>query len=312
MKINNTNYKSQRDIANILADTFSKNSSSSNYSLAFQKLKSQKEKSRIKFTSTNTENYNQLFTLSELLEALGKAHDTSVGPDQIHYQFLKHLPNPSLTCLLKIFNDSWIAGNVPKLWREAIVIPIPKPDKNNQDPSSYRPIALTSCLCKTMERMINTRLVWYLESNNLISPFQCGFRHERSTTDHLVRLETFIRDAFVKKEHLVAVFFDLEKAYDTTWKYGILNDLQDLGLKGRLPSFISNFLSNREFKVRVGSTLSDLHQQEMGVPQGSILSVTLFNIKINNITKCLTPGVDCSLYVDDFFIMLPIQTHAYN
>ena len=79
--------------------------------------------------------------------------------------------------------------------------------------------------------MINTRLVWYLEFNKLISPVQSGFR---STSDNLVRLETFIRDAFVKKEHVVAVFFDLEKAYDTTWKYGILRDLQEFGVKGRL------------------------------------------------------------------------------
>ena len=70
--------------------------------------------------------------------------------------------------------------------------------------------------------MINTRLVYYLESNNLISPVQSGFRSERSTNDNLIRLETFIRDAFIKKEY--AVFFDLEKAYDTTWRYGILRD----------------------------------------------------------------------------------------
>ena len=85
--------------------------------------------------------------------------------------------------------------------------------------------------------MINARLVWYLEINNLISPVQSGFRSERSTNDNLVRLETFIRDAFVKNEHVVAVFFDLEKAYDTTWKYGILRDLHELGVKGRLAIF---------------------------------------------------------------------------
>ena len=141
-----------------------------------------------------------------------------------------------------------------------------------------------------------------MESNGLITNFQCGFRSKRSTVDHLVRLETFVREAFIKKEHLTAVFFDLEKAYDTTWKYGIMRDLNDFGLKGRLPHFIDNFLSNRNFKVRVGTTLSDLQGQEEGVPQGSILSVTLFSIKINNIVKTLNPGVDCSLYVDDFLI----------
>ena len=142
--------------------------------------------------------------------------------------------------------------------------------------------------------MINERLVWYLETNNIITEFQSGFRHQRSTNDDLVRLETFIREAFIKKDHLVAVFFDLEKAYDTTCKYGIMNDLHDIGLKGRLPVFVQNFLSNREFKVRVGSTLSEAHNQEQGVPQVSILSVTLFSLKINNNVKCLNPGVDCS------------------
>ena len=141
-----------------------------------------------------------------------------------------------------------------------------------------------------------------MESNGLITNFQCGFRSKRSTVYHLVRLETFVREAFIKKEHLTAVFFDLEKAYDTTWKYGIMRDLSDFGLKGRLPHFIDNFLSNRNFKVRVGTTLSDLQGQEEGVPQGSILSVTLFSIKINNIVKALNPGVDCSLYVDDSLI----------
>ena len=150
--------------------------------------------------------------------------------------------------------------------------------------------------------MINDRLTWFLESNNIITNFQSGFRYQRGTNDHLVRLETFIREAFIKKEHLVAVFFDLEKAYDTTCKYGIMKDVHDIGLKGRLPLFLQNFLTDRVFKVKVGSTLPELHNQEQGVPQGSILSVTLFSLKINNIVKTLNPGVNYSLYVDDFLI----------
>ena len=74
-----------------------------------------------------------------------------------------------------------------------------------------------------------------------------------------------------------------------------MKNIHDIGLKGRLPLFIQNFLNDREFKINVGSTLSELHKQELGVPQGSILSVTLFSIKINDI-------VDCSFYVDDFLI----------
>ena len=150
--------------------------------------------------------------------------------------------------------------------------------------------------------MINSRLVWYLDSNNLISPVQSGFRSKRCTNDNLIRPETFIRDAFIKQEHFFAVFFDLGKAYDITWRYGILRDLYELGLKGRLPIFIKSFLAERTMQVRVGSTLSDLFEQKQGVPQGGILSTTLFNIKINKIVNCLDLKTDCSLYVDDFCI----------
>ena len=98
------------------------------------------------------------------------------------------------------------------------------------------------------------------------------------------------------------MFFDLEKAYDTTWKYGILKDLHEAGLRGCMPLFISKFLENRNFKVRVGSTLSDSFEQEMGVPKGSILSVTLFSLKINSLAKVLSKDVEGSLYVDDFLM----------
>ena len=181
-------------------------------------------------------------------------------------------------------------------------MPIPKTGKDTNNPSNYRPIALTSCMCKTMERMVNVRLNWYLERNNIISKHQSGFRRQRSTTDHLVKIETHVREALIKNEHIVAIFFDLEKAYDTTWKYGILRDMHEAGLRGHLPVFINQFLTGRRFRVRVGGVLSELHSQEMGVPQGSILSPTLFSLKINKISSCLRPNINCSLYVDDFSI----------
>ena len=183
---------------------------------------------------------------------------------------------------------------------EATVIPIPKPGKDHSDPGNYRPIALTSCLCKTMERMVNDRLMWYLESGQYLTEFQAGFRRHKSTIDHLIKLETLIRNSLIKGEHMTVIFFDLEKAYDTTWKYGILNDLFDMGLRGRLPMFIRNFLDERKFRVRLGTIFSDLYDQEMGVPQGSILSPTLFIIKINSIARELS--TDCCLYVDDLMI----------
>ena len=113
--------------------------------------------------------------------------------------------------LLEIFNNIWLTGDFPPSWSEATIIPLPKPDKDHTSPNNYRPISLTSCLCKTFERMVNSRLTWYLESNKILNDVQSGFRKQRSTTDHLVRLESFVREAFVPGEHVVSIFFDLEK-----------------------------------------------------------------------------------------------------
>ena len=162
---------------------------------------------------------------------------------------LKHLPESSLETLLNIFHYIWTTGKFPENWQYATIIPIPKSGKDPVEPNNYRPIALTSCLCKTLERMINKRLTWFLESNDHISRFQSGFRSDRSTADNLVRLETFIGDAFIKKEHVDAVFLIWKKSYDTTWRHGILKDTHKLGLRGRLPIFIENFLADNTMQV---------------------------------------------------------------
>ena len=154
--------------------------------------------------------------MTELKDSLHKCNDKAAGPDEIHYQILKHLPPDALETLLNTINEVWRTEKFPEDWHKTVIILIPKPGKDKTEATNYRPIALTSCICKTMETMINDMLVWFLESNNLISRNQAGFRKNHSTNDHLVRLESFIHDAFVKKEHCVAIFFDLEKAYDTT------------------------------------------------------------------------------------------------
>ncbi|GBN61274.1 RNA-directed DNA polymerase from mobile element jockey [Araneus ventricosus] len=178
----------------------------------------------------------------------------------------------------------------PLSWLKAIVIPIPKPGKDKQDPNNYRPIALTSCLGKLLERMVGTRLMHVLENSKWFTPSQSGFRKRRGTIDNLLELETAIREASCAK--IVSVFFDMEKAYDRTWRYGILKYLFDIGLKGNLPLFIRNFLQTRVFQIRIGNISSDYFDQQEGVPQGSVL---LFIIKINDIVSKLPAYVNNSL-----------------
>ena len=78
--------------------------------------------------------------------------------------------------ILQTFNRIYDENIFPNTWRTAIIIPIAKPRENHTNPLNYRPIALTSCLCKLLEKMINLRLMWYLEGNNLIANVQSGFR----------------------------------------------------------------------------------------------------------------------------------------
>jgi hypothetical protein len=205
---------------------------------------------------------------------------------------LKHLPTSALSTLLQRFNDIWTTGRFPPSWSGATIISIPKPGKDPTSADNNRPIATTDCVCKSFKRMAN--VVPGIEPHT--------YRASEWFTDRLVRLESFIREIFACRQHVVSIFLDLEKAYDTTWKYGILRDLSEAGLRGRLPRFISDFLANRQFRVRVGTCLSDAYNQEMGVPQGSILSVSLFILKTNSIVKYLPDALRCSLYVDDFLI----------
>ena len=107
--------------------------------------------------------------MKELQDTLRGSHDRPAGPDEIHYQLLKHLPTLSVLLLSNIFNEIWISVDFPSDWRNTIIITIPKAGKDPTNPTNYCPIALTSCICKTMERMINRRLVWYLESHKLLT-----------------------------------------------------------------------------------------------------------------------------------------------
>ncbi|GFT03934.1 probable RNA-directed DNA polymerase from transposon X-element [Trichonephila clavipes] len=287
-------FSSPLDVANLIGETFASVSSSDSYSPAFQATKNRLERTPINFRCRQPLPYNCDFDMFELKRALSSAHNTSPGPDGISYELLRHLNEDSLVSLLYLFNRIWREQVYPTQWQEAIVIPILRPGKDPKNPLSYRPIALTSCLCKTLERMVNARFVYELEKNKCIPLFQSGFRKGRSTLDNIIQLESKIRNAFVRRNHLVSIFFDIEKAYDRTWRYGILRTLFNFGLRGNLPIFIQKFLNVRTFKVRLGDTLSASFLQAEGVPQGSILSVTLFICHISPILNVLSPSIQAS------------------
>lgn len=165
---------------------------------------------------------------------------------------IKHLSEESLEKLLLLYNKVWEEGSLPGSRKEAIIIPIKNPGMDNSKPGNYRPIVLTSHICKIMQRMINERLMHFLESRNIITANQSGFRKGRGTMDPIICLEDEVRKAQINKEAVVAVFFDVEKAYDMLWKYGLLIKMHLMGIGGKMFNWIMDFLDRRMIQVKMG------------------------------------------------------------
>ena len=287
MKVFGNYVTNAKEVSNIFVEHFAKVSRKSEDVPGFQYRN--KEHRTLDFTSNGGESYNLPFTIREFDFALANCSNTAPGPDEIPYEMIRHVSGETKLFLIGLINRIWRESNYPSVWEFATVLPFSKPGKDRFLATSYRPIALTSCLSKLMEKMVNARLVWYLERQGTLSPAQCGFRRMHSTTNVLVRLESSICEAFASKHHHITVFFDLEKAYDTTWRFGILKILHECGLRGEMPLFIKAFLARRFFKVKVGSELSEMKCQEEGVPQGCVLSVTLFALAINGVRSDIPP-----------------------
>ena len=153
--------------------------------------------------------------LYELETAIRKTKKNSAaGDDRITYEMLQHLPKCSKQALLKYYNNIWSSGDIPLNFKHSIITPILKPNKNQHEPSSYRPICLTSTVGKIMERLITDRLAYYLEKNHLITNVQTGFRKGRSTIDQIIRLQDEIHRNIHNGRFTLGVFIDFQRAFD--------------------------------------------------------------------------------------------------
>ena len=292
------------EISNIISRHFASISDFSSMDEYFLRSKHTHERVILNFDTQEDLIYNVPFTMTDFAAALLTCSSSAPGLDTITFDMLAHLALPAKQGILGFYNRLWTSGSFPKCWRHAVIIPILKPGKDPHHPANYRPISLTSCLCKLMEKMVNTRLSHFMASSNLLSPTQSGSLTGRSTLDPLssFNLESTIRTGFKNKLITAAVFFDIQKAYDTSWRYPVLRSLHQAGCRGHLAVFLQNFLTDRTFQTRIQSTLSDTFSLVEGIPQGSVLSCSLFAIAINDIVKDLPVGVQNALYVDDFAI----------
>lgn len=147
--------------------------------------------------------------------------------------------------------------------------------------------------------MITERLTYELEKKGMLASYQSGFRKGRNTMDSVIRLENEIRKAQANKEAIIAVFLDIEKAYDMMWKEGVLIKLHRMRVGRRVFNWVKNFLFGRKIQVQIGLEVSNQYTLGNGTPQGSVISPLLFIIMINDIFFKLPADIGRSLFADD-------------
>ena len=228
------------------------------------------------------------------LEKLNKYK--SCGPDNIHPHLLKEAA-PSLCLPLSIiFKDSLEKGETPVDWKTANITPIfKKGDRNN--PANYRPVSLTSQVCKVLESIVREKMIEHLNENNLLSEDQHGFREGRSCLSNLLTTLEDWTSILDDKDCVDVAYLDFSKAFDLVSHKHLLLKLQKHGINGQIGNWIKAFLENRKQRVVIRGCKSDELNVLSGVPQGSVLGPILFLIFINDLPKCTTCPV--CLFADD-------------
>lgn len=243
------------------------------------------------------------FTAPELQSALRKCRKkTAAGPDGIPYQALTNLTNNALEALLTWFNSIWDSGDVPEEWKVATVVPLLKPGKPPDKAESYRPISLTSCISKLFERLVQWRLRWYLEERMCLPECMTGFRRGLAAQDSILDLTSDLEENKNRRRNTVAVFLDVERAYDGVPPSTILRRLTEIGLTGKIQVFLANFLTGRKIQIQAEGAASSPRLLHRGLPQRSVLSPILFNMVMAPLPHSLpsTPlPVQVSIYADD-------------
>ena len=195
-----------------------------------------------------------------------------------------------------IFNKSISESSVVDDWKAANVTPLFKKGPESKA-SSYRPISLTSVVCKMLESIIKQKLVQYLESQDVIKPSQHGFRSGRSCLTNLLEYLEYVTTQIDNRKHVDCVYLDFSKAFDKVPHQRLLVKLKTMGIDGKVLEWIRDWLSHRKQRVVLNGTNSKWQPVLSGVPQGSVIGPLLFILYINDLDTGITSNI--SKFADD-------------
>ena len=242
----------------------------------------------------------------EMVEALMEKLNVkkATGQDGVHPMLLRECRRELSGPLTKLFRMCLDTGKVPDSWKRAEVTPIFKGGKKF-DPTNYRPVSLTSLISKLMETVIRAAIIEHLETNNLFSDAQHGFRKGRSCLTNLLETLEDWTKAIDEGKQVDCIYLDLKKAFDRVSHPALLRKLEAHGIEGKVLRWIKNFLQGRTQRVRVEEAVSEWEAVKSGVAQGTVLGPTLFLVFINDLGDDVASFI--KIFADDTKVYRTIE-----
>lgn len=267
---------------------------------------------RHQIIETNSDKHDTIeVTRDEILEVANKiATNKAPGPDQVPALAIKTLLKNFPEEISKVFTNLLQKGTFPVSWKQAKVVLLLKPGKPENIPSSYRPICLLNTIGKAFEVLINNRLQTFLEENSILSDKQYGFRKNRSTITAINRIvdraKLVNKTSLKSRKFYLLVLLDIKNAFNSVSWRAIKQSLDFYKVPTYIQKIIDNYLTDRTItssKTKIEMTA--------GVPQGSILGPTLWNVTYNEVFNLGLPeGADLTGYADDLALTIEAKTEA--
>ena len=247
------------------------------------------------------------FTEDDIIKAINLIPNHAAGgPDKFPACIFKECKAEVAKPLFHIWRKSLNTGKIPHKYLQQCIIPIFKKD-NKAKAENYRPVSLTAHIIKIMERVLRVKIINYIETNNILSNEQYGFRQGRSCMSQLINHYENLISILEENENADALYLDMSKAFDRVDHSILLRKMKSMGISGRIHLWLSAFLKDREQYVLVDGHKSKVEKVLSGVPQGTVLGPLMFILYINDITKYMK-NCYIKIFADDSKIVKAINS----